>query len=164
MWRAAASAPQTGTTAPRVIEVRFLGQWFGHQDVVARNFDGNIGSEWRGACLCVTQMAVKRRKRSARADDAQINSAAAGGTKIILRGVHQKTAQASALPWRIHAEQPQVTTFAPKLHINAPSQARGVFRKQEFPFFHVATDSLSVDAVAFDEGLLHHERRVDETH
>jgi len=63
----------------------------------------------------------------------------------------------------VHTEQAEVATVSAKFDVDAPREARGILRQQEFPFLHVGADTVGIDAVALDEGLLDAESGVDQT-
>ncbi len=90
---------------------------------MAERFDRNMCSKWSCSGLRITQMSIKRRERSARANDAQIDRAATGAAEVILCGLHQLAAQSPTLPRGSDAQQPEITAFAPELHVNASRQA-----------------------------------------
>lgn len=133
-----------------------------HEDIVARHFKRNVRSKWRGAGLGVAQMRVKPRKRLARADNAQIDGAAIGRAKIILRRLHQFASQPGTLPPGLHAEQPKITAFSSQFHVHASREAVRVFRNKKSPFFQVSRYAQRIDALAFEERALHDKRRIDE--
>ena len=130
---------------------------------MAGDLGGHVRSERSGPGFEVAEVAIKRRKGRARTDDAKVDGDAAGLAEKILRGVHQFAAQASALVRWVHTEQAEVATVSAKLNVDAPREARGILRQQEFPFLHVGADTVRVGAIAFDEGLLDAEGGVDQT-
>src|SRR5437879_5580583 len=73
-----------GPTVPETLS----GERFGHEDVVARNLDGDVGSEWSGAGLEVAEVAIKSGERSASADNAEVDSDATGLAEKILGRIH----------------------------------------------------------------------------
>ena len=107
-------------------------------------------------------MRVKRRKRCARTDDAEIDGAATGSPRVILGSLHQLAAQARALPRWSNAQQPQIAALAPEFDIDASRKANRVFRNKELPFFQVTTNTLRIDALAFNERLFDDKRRIDQ--
>ena len=64
------------------------GEDFGHEDVMAGNFSRNIGRKGSGAGFEVAEVAIKRRKRRARTDDAKVDHNAAGLAEKFLGGIH----------------------------------------------------------------------------
>ena len=74
------------TITPRL--VTFSGEEFGHEDVMAGNLDGHIGSERGGAGFREAKMAIKGRKRRARAEDTKIDGPATRFAKVIFCGIH----------------------------------------------------------------------------
>src|SRR5437016_9666271 len=100
-------------------------------------------------------MRIKPRKRAARADNAQIDSAAIGRAKIILTRLHQFASQARTLPPRLHAQQSKVTAFSPQFQVHASGKPMRIFGNKKLPFFQVRPHPSRIDAIAFDEWLLH---------
>jgi hypothetical protein len=137
-------------------------QRFGHEDVVAGDFQWDVRSERSRAGFEVAEVAIESGERDARADDAQIDGSAAGCAEVILRRVHEFAAQARALARRIDTEQSQVTTITPEFDVDAADEAAGIFREQEFSFLHVSANAFGIDALAFDEGLFDAECGVDQ--
>jgi hypothetical protein len=135
---------------------------FGHKDVVAGNLYGDIGGEWGGASFEVAEVAVKRRKGRAGANDAKVDSDAAGLAEKILRGIHQFAAQAGALTRRVDTEQAQVASVATTFDIDAASKPHGIFGEKEFSFSHEGANAFGVDTVSFDERQFDAERGVNQ--
>src|SRR4029077_9132232 len=61
---------------------------FGHEDVMARNFGRDFGSERGGAGLDVAEVAVERREGRAGTDDAEVDGDTAGFAEKVFRGGH----------------------------------------------------------------------------
>src|SRR2546429_1565802 len=80
-------------------------------------------------------MRKKPRKRPARANNAQIDSAAIGRAKIILPRLHQFASQARTLPPRLHAQQSKVTAFSPQFQVHASGKPMRIFGNKKLPFF-----------------------------
>src|SRR5579864_7295529 len=128
---------------------------------MARHLDGYVWCEWRRARPRVAEMSIKRRKRRAWADDAQIDRPTSRRPKIILRGVHQFPPQTRALASQLDPQQSKMPAFAPQLDIDAAGKLPRIFRNKKFSFLHIRANTRWIDALPFDERLLHHKRRID---
>src|SRR5437762_13492281 len=106
-------------------------------------------------------MRIKPRKRPARADNAQIDSAAIGRAKIILTRLHQFASQARTLPPRLHAQPSKVTAFSPQFQVHASGKPMRISGNKKLPFFQVRPHPSRIAASAFDEWLLHAKRRTE---
>jgi hypothetical protein len=129
---------------------------------VARDFHGDVRSERSGAGFNEPETAIESWERGARADDAQIDGWATHCAKVILCCVHEFAAQASALARRFDTEQSQIAAITAEFDVDAPGKAGGIFREQEFPFLHVSTHAVGIDAVALDEVLFDSKGGVDQ--
>jgi hypothetical protein len=62
----------------------------------------------------------------------------------------------------IHRKQANVAMIAAQLDVNAAGEPGGVFREQEFPRLHVATNAIGICAVAIEDGVLDDKSGVDQ--
>ncbi len=141
---------------------RVLDNGFRHVNVVAGDLGLDFCRKGRGAGFNVAEMTVKGRKGRAWINYPEVDGDATVFAKVVFGGVHQFPAQAGPLEPGIYAEETQIAAIAAKFDVNATSEARGIFRDQEFSFFHVGADALGIRAVALNEGLLNEEGGVDQ--
>ena len=111
----------------------------------------------------VAEVAVKGRQWRSRADNAQIHGDAVCLTKDLLRRFHQLPAQTRTLSWRIHGEQPDVSSIAANFDVNAAGESGRVFRDQESPFFKVRSHARGTGAVASEDRAFNNKRGIDQT-
>ena len=130
---------------------------------MAGNFDGHIGSEGSRTGFVVAEVTIKGRKRRTRADDTQVDRPATRFAKVAFGSIHHLAAEPGSLPRRIDTEQPQVASVIVNLNVDASGQASGIFSDEKFAFGHVRESASGVNAIAFDEGFLDAESRVDQT-
>jgi hypothetical protein len=62
----------------------------------------------------------------------------------------------------INTQKSKIAAVAAKFDVDTTGQAGSIFGEQEFPLLHVGADTVGIDAVAFDEGLLDAEGGIDE--
>src|SRR2546429_596087 len=74
-----------------------------------------------------------------------------------------ENAQARTLPPRLHAQQSKVTAFSPQFQVHASGKPMRIFGNKKLPFFQVRPHPSRIDAIAFDEWLLHDKRRIDQS-
>src|SRR5207302_4697939 len=139
------------------------GERFGHDDVVARNFDRHIGSERGSTTFVIAEMTIKGRERGACADDAEVDGLATRFAKVAFGSIHHLAAEPGSLPRRIDTEQPQVASVIVNLNVDTSGQASGIFSDEKFAFGQVGTNASGVYAITFDEGLLDAKSSVDQT-
>jgi hypothetical protein len=138
-------------------------QGFRHEDVMAGNLEGHIGSKRSGADFEVAEVAVKGRERCARAHDAEVDGPATCFAEIALGDIHHFATEPGSLTQWVHAKQAQVAAVTAEFDIDAGREGRGISSDEEFAFCHVGANAFGVDAIAFDEGLLDAESGIDQT-
>src|SRR6267378_4710891 len=129
---------------------------------MARHSCRSVWRKRRRARLNVAKVTIKSRQGRTCADDSLINSDTVRPTKEILSIIHEFAAQSGSLASWFHPEQTQVAAIPANFDINAAGKARRILGDQEFPLFHVLTNTAGIDAIAFDERQLDAERNIDQ--
>jgi len=129
---------------------------------MAGKFEGHIRSKGSGADFEVAKVAIKGRKRRARADDTEVDCPAAFFAEKTLGSVHHFAAEPGPLKQRVDSEQAQITTAAAKFNIDAGRKGGGVTSDEEFAFCHVGVNAFGTDAITLDESLLDAEGGIDQ--